>query len=73
MTDKQREEIVDYIENRPQIMPGSIRQIRFQIKGIDLDQVIEDVEILNKLSSIKVPIGRKSNEVKAGFRVKEKS
>jgi len=40
---------------------------------MDFDEMAEDIVLLRKLNKMKVPIGRRSNEVKAAFDVKQPS
>jgi hypothetical protein len=72
VNENQREAMKEYISTLPPVMPDNIRQIRHQIKSMDLDQVIDDVRLLRRLDRIEVPIGRKSNEVKAKFKIGDK-
>lgn len=64
LNDRQREEIRKYLEQRPNKMPAYVRGLRMTAKGLDFDQMREDLILLEELSILDIQIGRKSNAYK---------
>lgn len=73
LSDGQREAVKDYVTNRRQNMPGGIRSIRHRLKFLDFDEMEEDILLLRKLNTMKIPIGRKAKEVPAKLVVRQKT
>lgn len=64
LNDRQREEIVDYLRDRPWVMPSYVRGLRMNAKNMDLEQMRADLDLLETLAGLDVRTGRKSNEYK---------
>ena len=69
----QRKAIKGYMTNPSDAMPGGVRQVRHRLKGMDLDEITSDVDLLRRLDAMVIPIGRKSGEVAAKFKVRQKT
>jgi len=61
MNDRQREEVIDYLMNRPRSMSGYVRGIRMSARQLDFNQIREDLNLLEELANLEVPTGRKSS------------
>uniref|UniRef100_A0A6M3MAN6 Uncharacterized protein n=1 Tax=viral metagenome TaxID=1070528 RepID=A0A6M3MAN6_9ZZZZ len=72
LSNEQRQAIKNYLGTRPTAMSSQIRQIRLRAKKLNYDAFITDMELLKQLAVLKVPKGRKTNDVKASFTVKQR-
>ncbi len=70
LNEAQRQAIEDYIEEKPTLMGGQIRQLRMKVKVLDFDQMLIDIALLKQLKELKVPKGRRGQDVIAGFTVR---
>jgi len=64
LNDRQREEVADYLDDRPWVMPPYVRGIRMNAKQLDFDQMRADIDLLQTLAELDLRTGRKSNEYK---------
>jgi hypothetical protein len=71
LNDVQRQAIKHYLEKKPTLMGGKIRQLRMKVKTLDFDQMIIDIALLRQLKELKIPKGRRGGDVVAGFTVKQ--
>ena len=71
LNDVQRKAIEHYLEKKPTLMGGKIRQLRMKVKTLDFDQMIADIALLRQLKELKIPKGRRSGSVVAGFTVRQ--
>ena len=71
LNDVQRQAIKHYIEKKPTLMGGKIRQLRMKVKTLDFDQMIADIALLRQLKELKIPKGRRGGDVVAGFTVRQ--
>jgi len=67
----QRQAIEDYLREMPSAMGNDIRQLRLKSKLLDLEAMEYDIALLRRLIALKPPIGRKSVDVLASFRIKQ--
>ena len=51
-------------------MSSQIRQIRLRAKRLDFEAMREDLELLERLASLRIPKGRKSADMQAQFTVR---
>lgn len=58
LTEAERKTVRDYIKNLPERMPGRIKRMRSRLFRTDLEEMRSDIELLEILRSIDVPIGR---------------
>lgn len=59
LTEAERKIVRDYIEDLPERMPGRIKRMRSRLsRTADLEEMKLDIELLEILKGIKVPIGR---------------
>lgn len=72
LNDDQRKAVEHYLDNRPPLMGPQIRQLRMRVKVLDFDQMESDVALLRRLKELKIPKGRRSGSVAAGFTVVQK-
>jgi len=76
LTDRQREEIKKYLVEMPSAMPPYIRSLRGYCKGVSFKEMRKDLELMEKLSKLKVKMGRKtlaSQDQRANFIVRRPS
>ena len=59
LTDRQRNEIIEYLRVLPNGMPQYIRGLKNQIKGLDFDAMEKDLALMRRLSELEIPMGRK--------------
>jgi len=59
LTTRQRAAIENYIDTMPISMPQYLRSLKNIIKGVDLDQMQKDLELIRVFMSIEIKIGRK--------------
>ena len=63
LPEEQREQIQHYLEYRPIKMPDVVRQIRSKVnREMDLDQMESDIQLLRRLASLDLKIGRPTEE-----------
>ncbi len=72
MNEEQRVAIEDYLRDRPNAMSPQVRQIRLRAKRLDFPAMREDMELLERLATLRLPRGRKSADMKASFTVRGK-
>lgn len=72
LNDVQRQAIEQYLEKKPTLMGGKIRQLRMKVKTLDFDQMTADIALLRQLKELKIPKGRRGGDVVAGFTVRQK-
>lgn len=76
LNDRQRNEVKDYLSNRPWIMPSYVRSLRMNAKKLDYEQMYDDLHLLKELADLDVTIGRKTNESKeihAKMRIRQRA
>lgn len=71
LPDSQRQAIEDYLRVLPRAMGADVRQLRLKGKLLDLDAMEYDIVLLRRLIALDPPIGRKSLDVLASFRIKQ--
>ena len=67
----QRQAIEDYLRDLPSAMGNDIRQLRLKTRHLNLDAMEYDIALLRRLIALDPPIGRKSADVLAAFRIKQ--
>ena len=71
LPNSQRQAIEDYLRVLPRAMGTDIRQLRLKAKLLDLDAMESDIALLRRLIALDPPIGRKSVDVLASFRIRQ--
>lgn len=64
LNDRQRQEVKDYLKDRPWVMPSYVRGLRMNAKKLDFEQMGSDLILLQKLAELDISTGRKSNNYK---------
>ncbi len=67
----QRQAIEDYLRDLPSAMGADIRGLRLKSRKLNLDAMEYDIALLRRLIALEPPIGRKSLDVLASFRIKQ--
>jgi len=62
MSERQREEVEEYLAKRPNKMSGYVRGVRMAAKKLDFKQLFRDLKTLETLANLDVQIGRKSSD-----------
>lgn len=71
LPNSQRQAIEDYLRDLPSAMGADIRQLRLKAKLLNLGAMEYDIALLKRLIALEPPIGRKSVDVLASFRIKQ--
>lgn len=64
MNNREREEITDYLQNKPPVMPPYVRMVRMLARKFDLKQMHDDIKLLEELATLNPKVGRKTNAYK---------